>query len=219
VKRRGVWRRRSFCVLGLVLGFGVPDAAAVLCLKKNRKITYRATPCTRRERTLTAAEIGAQGPPGAPGDPGGRHPAAPTVLNGALQRIGTFVDGRTIVASPIDGRALLVEVDAAGLLDRSPLLTLYYQGASCGGPAFMEDDAKHFLRFALRSGGTVYYAGDPLAATDNAYAAEERACPAGTPPNTPRGTCCTIGTFLRRAGPVQTFDAVVFGGPPFTLDP
>jgi hypothetical protein len=215
VKARGL----ALCVLGIPLVLGVPDAAAILCLKKSGQILYRSLVCKRRERMLTAAEIGAEGPSGAPGDPGGRQPAPPAVLNGAAQRIGTWVDGQAIVASPIDGRALLVEVDAGGVPDRSPTLTLLYQGAGCSGPAFVADDPKAFLRVGLRSGATIHYAGDPVSATDNAYASEETACPPGTPANTARGTCCTTGTFLRRAGPVQTFDAAVLGSPPFTLDP
>jgi hypothetical protein len=215
--RRGA---TSLVVLGLLLALGAPDASAVLCLKRSGQTLYRPGTCKRRERMLTAAEIGAQGPTGAPGDAGARQPATPAVVNAASRRIGTLVEGGVIVASPIDGRGLLVEIDAGGVLDRSSSLTLLYPGASCSGPAFMEDNALRFLRRALRAGDTVYYAGDPLpATTENAYAAEEKACPPGTPPTTPRGTCCTIGTVLRRAGPVQTFDAGVFGSPPFTLEP
>ena len=202
------WRRiTALLTAALVLG-GPAGAGAAVCLKAGR-LLFRATGCKRHEHAAA---------PGAPGVPGAKGPrgtsAWPTLRNAAGQNLGTVKPdaGVLLLASPVDGRALDLEVATSGPVGG---VTIFHEGAGCAGPRFITSHGKtHLTRPVQSYNGTGYYAGDPIDDVPRMYLSHEY----GTSDcNTgdfiaPSGLCCSDQPDQVTAGPAVTFDLTALLG-------
>ena len=215
------------------LGLLVAPVDAALCVKRSGAIFARAA-CTQKEKVLSAdvfsgspgpaGVAGSPGPAGVAGAKGDKGDKGDRGESGGLRVIDSTGRQTGVVDAYSEMTALIPSVgflsfvvgpDGFDGYNGKPYL--HHEESNCGGAAFVSRSVYDgFVQYADVFAGTAYYAGNPIAKhTFNSYEYPAPTCTALTP----RGFCCVNNSSpsTQDAGPVQTFNLLSLGTPPFSV--